>query len=146
GYGPALGLSYDPWERFGFRVGFDGPLWGAKTSQQGASLQLRSEQLHAGVGYRVLSRTAWAVELSAAFGAHHLAVQGKAAPPYVGRADSAWAALAAPGLGFELRLSPTAALGLNGRAIFLMPRPLVRLQSSEFPYGRPALQAGASLR
>ena len=80
------------------------------------------------------------------FGAHHLKVQGTAAPPYVGRSNAAWTALAAGGLGFELSLTPAAALVLSGRAVFLAPRPVLRLETAEFPYGQPALQAGSSLR
>jgi hypothetical protein len=146
GYGPAVGLGYDASERLGFRLGFEGPLWGAKVSRQGSSLTLRNEQLFAGLGYRVVSRKGWAVELSVDLGAHHLQVQGTAAPPYVGRSNAAWTALAAGGLGFELWLTPAAALVLRGRAVFLAPRPVLRLETTEFPYGQPALQAGSSLR
>jgi hypothetical protein len=145
-YGPAVGLDYEPWDRLGFRLGFEGPLWGAKVSRQGSSLTLRNEQLFAGVGYRMVSRQGWGVEVTADFGAHHLNVQGKAASPYVGRASAAWVGLAAGGLGVELRLTPVAALVLRGRAVFLAPRPVLRLETSEFPYGRPMLQTGASLR
>jgi hypothetical protein len=145
-YGPALGLGYEPWERLGFRLGFEGPLSGAKVSRHGASLTLRNEQLFAGLGYRALARNAWAIELSVDFGAHHLEVQGKAASPYVGRSSTAWTVLVAAGLGFELKLTPAAALVLNGRAVFLTPRPVLRLETDDFPYGRPALQVGSALK
>jgi hypothetical protein len=146
GYGPAIGLGYDASERFGFRLDFDGPLWGAKASQQGASLVLRNEQLLAGLEYRLVLQKAWAFALSGAFGAHHLVVQGRASSPYVGRSDSAWTALAAAGFSFRVRLTPAADLGFGGRALFLAPRPVARLQTTDIPYGQPALQAGSNLR
>jgi hypothetical protein len=146
GYGPALGFGYDLSKRLGLRLEFDGPLWGAKVSQEGASLVLRNEQLLGGLAYRIVSMKAWAIELSAALGVHHLVVQGRATAPYVGRSDSAWTALGAPGLGFEVQLTEAAAISLGGRAVFLTPRPVARLQTTGIPYGRPALQAGSNLR
>jgi hypothetical protein len=145
-YGPSIALGYSPSERLGFHLGFQGPLSGAHASQDGASLTLRNEQFFAELGYRLLSRAAWSVEASGALGGHHLDVQGTALPPYVGRSDSAWTALAAAGLGLELGLTRGAAIVIAGRAVFLAPRPVARVADTELPYGRPALQAGVGLR
>lgn len=145
-YGPSIALGYSPSERLGFRLGFQGPLSGARASQDGASLTLRNEQLFLEAGYRLVSRAAWSFEASGALGAHHLEVQGTALPPYVGRSDSAWTALAAAGLGLEFRITRGAALVIAERTVFLAPRPVARLANGEFAYGRPALQATAGLR
>lgn len=145
-YGPSLSLGYAVSERFGARVAFQGPLWGAHTSASGTELALRNQQIFAELGYRILSRAAWSVELTAAFGAHRLEVEGTSTPAYVGRVDSAWTALAGAGLGAEWRLSRRAAIVLGGRGLFLAPRPVVRFADAEVHYGRPALQAGVNLR
>lgn len=144
-YGPSIALGYSPSERLDFGLGFQGPLSGAHATQEGASLALRTEQLFAELEYRFLSRALWSLEATGALGAHHLDVQGTAELPYAGRSDSAWTALAAAGLGAELRVTRQAALTLSGRAVFLAPRPVVHLVDTELPYGRPALQAGLGL-
>jgi hypothetical protein len=145
-YGPAISLGYDPSERVGFALGFQGPLSGAHASSQGATLALRNEQAFAEVRYRAFSRARWAAGASAALGAHRLDVEGTTKTPYVGRSDSAFTAFAAAGLTFELVLVRGAALLAFGRAVFLAPRPVAHVAEEALPYGRPALQTGASLR
>jgi hypothetical protein len=145
-YGPSVSLGYAPAERTVVRATFQGLLFGGHASAGGASLSLANQQLFVELGYRVLSRAAWSLEIAAAIGAHHLEVEGTASPPYVGRSDSAWTALAAGGVGVEFSLSRTAAFFATGRAIVLAPRPVARFANVELHYGRPALQAGAGLR
>lgn len=145
-YGPSVSLGYNPSERLGFGLGFQGPLFGAHATSGRASVALRNEQLFAELYYRVVARTQWGAEVTGAVGAHRLEVDGTAEPPYAGRSDSALTMFAALGLGFELRLVRNAALIAFGRAILLAPRPVVRLADTEFAYGRPAVQAGISLR
>jgi hypothetical protein len=145
-YGPSIALGYNPTERAGLALGFQGPLFGANASTGGASVSLRNEQLFAEVRYRLVAQPQWSFETTAAFGAHRAEVEGTAGPPYVGRSDSTFTALAAAGIGFELRLARTAALVASGRAVLLAPRPVVRVARTEFSYGRPALQSGVSLR
>jgi len=145
-YGPSVALGYNPSERLGVVLGFQGPLSGGSASSGGASVSLRNEQLFAEMRYRALAGARWSAEVMGAFGAHRLEVEGAAQPPYVGRSDSALAAFAAAGLGFELRLVENAALVASGRAVFIAPRPVVRMAGTELSYGRPALQAGAGLR
>lgn len=145
-YGPSISLGMSPSDRVDLALGFQGPLSGAHTSIDGATLSLRNEQLFAEVRYRAVSRARWSAEVTGAAGAHRLEVEGTAEPPYAGRSDSALTALAAAGLGFDLRLARNALLIAFGRAIFLGPRPVVRIAGTELAYGRPALQAGAGLR
>jgi hypothetical protein len=144
-YGPSISLGYDPSERVGLALGFQGPLSGAHASSERASLSLHNEQLFAEVRYRLVARARWSAEVTGAAGVHRLEVEGAARPPYVGRSDSAFTALTAAGLGLELRLAPSAALLAYGRAVLLAPRPVARMADTELSYGRPAVQAGASL-
>ncbi len=145
-YGPALALGCDPTERIALRLGFQGPLSGAHASHDDGSVTLRTQQLFAELGLRILSRAAWSLEASAALGAHHLDIRGAASPPYVGRADAAWTALAAVGLHLELRLTRGAALVLGERAVVLAPRPVVHFTDDAIAYGRPMLETASSLR
>lgn len=145
-YGPSISLGYAPSERVGLALGFQGPLSGAHASSASASLSLRNEQLFAEVRYRLLKRARWSAEVTGAAGVHRLSVEGTAQPPYAGRSDSAWTALAAAGLGLELGLARSAALLAFGRAVLLAPRPVARMAGTELSYGRPAAQVGAGLR
>ena len=145
-YGPAISLGYGPSERVGVALGFQGPLVGGHAESRGATLALRNEQAFAEVCYRVFSGARWAAGARAAVGAHRLEVEGTTKAPYLGRSDSAWTALVAAGMTFEFVLVRGAALLAYGRAVLLAPRPVARVADTELPYGRPALQAGASLR
>lgn len=145
-YGPSIALGYYPSERLGIALAFQGPLSGGGASTTGASLSLQNEQLFAELRYRLVSRRSWSVEANAAAGTHRVEVDGTAAPPYAGRSDSAWTALAGVGLGFEWRLARGVALFPLARAIFLAPRPVARMAGTELSYGRPALQTGVNLR
>jgi hypothetical protein len=145
-FGPSIALGATPTDRVGVAVVFQGPLSGARASTDGASLSLENEQLFAELRYRFILRPAWSVEATGALGAHRVAVEGAASPPYAGRSDTAWTALGAAGLGFELRITGTAAVLVNGRAVLLAPRPVLHLADTDLPYGRPALHAGVGLR
>jgi hypothetical protein len=145
-YGPSISLGARPFERVDLGIGFQGPLSGAEASMNGATVSLQAQQLFAEVRYRALTRARWALAATAAVGAHRFEVDGNAHAPYVGRSDTSLTALAAPGVGFELRLLPSALLVAFGRAVFLGPRPVVHAAGTEVAYGRPALQAGTGLR
>jgi hypothetical protein len=145
-YGPSIALGYEPSERLGLALGFQGPLSGAHFSSDGASVSLRNEQLYAEVRYRFARSSRWSAEATGAAGVHRLEAEGTARPPYAGRSDSALTALAAAGLDFQLNLTRSAALLVFGRATLLAPRPVVRMAGAEIPYGTVGAQAGASLR
>jgi hypothetical protein len=146
GFGPGVALGFKPSERLHVQAVFQGPLSGAGASGGGASLSLRQEQLFAQASYRLFGNARLAFEALAALGAHELHVQGDAAPPFAGHSESAWTALAAPGLGAEFGLTQSASLVIAGRAVFLAPRPVVHAALREYPYGRPTLDLSAGLR
>jgi hypothetical protein len=145
-FGPTILLGYSPAEPLSIALAFQGPLTGAQAKVEGASVSLHSEQTFAEVRYRPFIGPRWSAEATLGLGAHHLAVEGSAEPPFVGRSDSAWTALAALGLGVELKLAESVALLAFTRGIILEPRPVVRIAESSIAYGRPSLQAGANLR
>ena len=145
-FGPCVSLGYNPAEQVGIAVGFQGPLSGARAGGNGASTSLSNEQVFAELRYRPIVRPSWAAGVTGAIGAHHLSVDGTARLPYVGRSDSAWTALLAAGPAFELRILGGASLIVFGRAVLLAPRPVVHVVERAIAYGRPALQAGGSLR
>lgn len=145
-YGPSIAVGYNTGEHFGFALVFQGPLTGAHASADRASVSLENEQLFGEVRYRPVVQSWWALEATGALGAHRFDVEGRARAPYVGRSDSALTGLAALGLGFELRLASSAALVAFGRALWLAPRPVVRIADSKLSYGHPAAQLGANLR
>jgi hypothetical protein len=145
-FGPAISLGYDPSERVAVALGFQGPLSGARASDDSASLKLRNEQAFAELRYRAILRKSWSLAATGVVGVHHLEVDGTAKPPYVGRSDSAFTALGGAGFAFELNVARNVGLLVSGRVVFLGPRPVARLAEETLSYGRPALQGGASLR
>jgi hypothetical protein len=145
-YGPGISLGANPFERVGFAIGFQGPLSGARASVNGATVSLENQQVFAEVRYRPVARPRWSLEATGAVGAHRLEVEGAARAPFAGRSDAALTALAAAGIGVEVRVLSSALLVASGRAVFLAPRPVVRAAGAELFYGRPALQANVGLR
>jgi len=73
-------------------------------------------------------------------GAYHLGVTGTAAVPYEGRRGSVLSAMIDAGLGAALSLGAHVSLVGDLRAIYVMPKPIVR--AAGMPFGeirRPSL-------
>ena len=149
-----VGVSYGPWAAlswhppsggYALRVAFQGPLSGAQVTEGDASATVHDLQAFGGFGCRLASVGGLSLEADAAVGAHRLDVQGSAAPPYLGRSDSTWSALLGAGLGVRWQFASAVALAGAGRAVVLLPRPVVVVAERSYPYARPAWQATAAL-
>jgi hypothetical protein len=145
GYGPSIGLSYEPVPRLAIGLLFQVPLWGGRYVTEGATATLVQGQLMAELGWRFWTGDTLSCAALIDVGAHHLAVQGAAVAPYRPESDTAWTGLGGLGVGADWRFAAPAALSVRARSLVLVPRPVIDVGGDRIGFGRPLLQVAGGL-
>jgi len=148
-FGAALGagfaLSHRVSERIAVGILLAGPLIGPNLRTSAGSASVRQE-----FGWSEVNVLVWRsrpIELGASLsaGAHRLEAQGKPNPPLVAQNADVWSFAGALGAHGDLRLTSSAAIGLNVRAIALMPRPGVAVDTNVAVLQFPLLSGSVGL-
>jgi hypothetical protein len=138
---PVLGFAY----RFssdvavGLRVG--GPAFAADLQTAAGTIAVRQEIVSLEITYELLSPDAKLRPVAiGGFGAYHIDVVGRAAPPFTGESNDRFAALFTLGPGAKLRLGERVSLLADLRLLLLAPQPVVRSLGAEAgSMSRPSL-------
>jgi len=131
---------------FGAQLTATGPLIGASTNAAAGRFDSISVSVLAEPFWAPLRKGGHSVYLFPSIGASYLEVKGVASGDYVGQSDSAWVVTTGGGLGGHVRLGQHFGLTSELRALFLLPRPVVRIGDEVKELGSPLLTAQLGLR
>jgi hypothetical protein len=121
---PVVRASVAVAARWGLRITVAAPSIAETVGTSAGSASIRQELAAADVVVALRPREDVRIVpyLAAGAGVFHLHVRGASAgPPFVGRSDDAWAALATAGLGLALRLGARTAIVLDAAAVVTAP-------------------------
>jgi hypothetical protein len=136
---PLLGLSYRATPDLSLRLRAGGPAFAADLEVPVGTIAVRQELASLDVVYRLPLAGDIRPFVLAGAGAYHLDVSGTAQAPYHGQKGALFAGQVDLGAGAALRLGRRVAILADIRALWLMPKPIIRAAGAEVgSVGRPS--------
>jgi hypothetical protein len=138
---PVLGFSYRPTMNLSLRLRAAGPAFAADLKVPVGSISVRQELVSFDLVYRPPFTTATLRPLFlAGAGAYRLDVSGTAEAPYHGRTGAVFAGHVDLGAGAAIRLGRRVSILADVRALWVIPKPIVRAAGEEVgSVGRPSV-------